>query len=154
MEEKTLIDQAFVKKIQKGNTRKYRFVMGVLIASAVLATCAGGVAGLLFGLLVCGPIVIGMMWYRRRAGGELQVYFIMRALGNKHTSYRSYDDEPGGYDVYYLDFDKSFEVSERRYNNAYVGEPYYVMYNAYNERIVDVYPAAEYNLDPSVDIRQ
>ena len=155
MEEKTLIDQAFVKEVQKGHTRMYRFIVGAFIASAVLATYAGGVEGLLYGLFLCGPIVIGIMWYRRRAGGELQLYFIMRPLGGKHTSYHSYDSESGGCDVYYLDFDKSFEVSEKRYNKAYVSEPYYVMYNAYNHRIVDVYPLAEYDIDPSsVDIRQ
>ncbi len=155
MDGKTMIDQAFVKEIQKSHTRTYRFIMGVLIVTAVGATLVGGSAGFLAGLIICGSIGFGMTWYRRKAGGELQVYFIQRPMTNKRISYRSYDDEPGSYEVYFLDFgDKSYEVNDKQYRDAYVSEPYYVMYNAYNNRIMNVYEVAKYNLDPSLDIRQ
>lgn len=153
MEEKTLIDQAYVKGVQKGHTRAYRFTMGIMIFAVVAAILIEpGIGGFVVAAIF---VVIGVLMarYRKKSGGEMQVYFCLRAMTDKIYRYHT-SDEGGDTVLYYFVFgDRSFQVNESRYDKAYAGEPYYVMYHAYNNRIVDVFEVAKYDLDPSLDIR-
>ncbi|MBO4653342.1 MAG: hypothetical protein J5649_08515 [Lachnospiraceae bacterium] len=152
MEEKKLIDQTTVQEVQRGHTRGYRFALGfMIVAAAELFILAPGI-GYVLGA-ICVVIIVLMVRYRKKSGGVMQVYFSRREVTDKRTAYHD-SDEGGTYDTYHLAFgEKSFEVNESDYEKAYVGEPYYVMYHAYNNRIVKIYEVAKYDLDPSLDIR-
>lgn len=151
MEQKKIIDQTEVERVQKSNTAGFYAVVSILLLGALLSFIfiplpANIIVGIAFLAVDC------LMLRSRKKKGALQVYFSEKPLVRKLIKEDPFADE--GTEANYFDFgDHEIKVPDEKYKKAAEGDLFYVMYDARNGRIVDCYAANEYELDPSLDIR-
>ena len=152
MGQKKMIDKAEVERVQKSNTAGYYTALGFILLGAVLSIIFIPLPlNLLAAILFLGGAYL--MYRSRKKNGGLQVYFSQKPLVRKSIKHvpGSEDDDT---EAPYFDFgDHECMVSDKLYKKTAEGALFFVMYNARNNQIVDCYPADEYDIDPSLDIR-
>ena len=152
MEEKKMINAETVESAKKRNAWMYRFLIGVLVFVAVVLIFAVTSGEALAAAAIC-LVAAGFIFLLKVKRGPLTVYFSLRAVTDKRLRYEAEIDADDS-EHYMLVFgDRSYEVNLERYNKTNVEDRFYVMYNARNDRIVEVFEASEYEIDPSLDIR-
>lgn len=152
MGEKQIIDQTVVEEAKKSNARGYYAVLFILLITAVLVLVFAPIPANFIATVL---LIVGMYFLIRirKKYGELQVYFMQKPLVRKLYK-RPTGSDMDTPDAPYFDFgDWEIHVSEAKYNKANEGDLFYVMYDARTNLIVDCFPANEYELDPSLDIR-
>ena len=154
MGQKELINAATVADFQKSKSRGARIAAGCMFFIAVVCVIA---APWFFVKLLCAAVFValGVLILRREVKrGELKVYFIKRPLTDKFVD-EIPDAEDGTQDRYNLVFDdKRFVAGFPVFDDANVGDEYYVMYDSYDNKIINVYSADKYDISPDLDIRQ
>jgi len=151
MEQKTVISRETIQGIEKSEKNGFIFVVCILIFTALLTLILVPGLGIVLSMIVA--VIIVLMAKHRKKKGALQVYFIKRPVDEKfeHNSL-SEDNEEIPY--YYLGFGgQSKSVPKEVYDSKNVGDMFYVMYDAYNNRIREIYDVDRYALAAGLDAR-
>ena len=150
---KKLIDEKTVGGIRKSKTAGFVFALIALGIGILLGLIFVPFPGNLVVLLIFGGLMVFII-VRRAKHGKLKAYFKEISVTDKWNRY--YDSEDGGATTrYYLGFgDLTREVPEKDYNKANIGDRFYASYDAHNDRLIEIYDVNEYDLSPTLDIRQ
>ena len=151
MEQKKVISMETIRGIERGERNGFIFVICVFVFTAVLLLFVAPFAGIIVSVIFA--VIIFLIAKHRKKKGALQVYFVKRPITEKFEQ-SSYDEDNNQTIHYYFGFGtQSSSVFKKVYDSKNVGDMYYVMYDAYNNRIREIYDVDEYALAANLDVR-
>ncbi|MCR5251669.1 MAG: hypothetical protein K6E50_13785 [Lachnospiraceae bacterium] len=153
MAQKTLINEETIRKIEKGENIGLGIAVGIMIFGALVSLFFfTNFIGLFLAAIFIVIIVLILKHHKKR--GALKVYFKKKTVLQKYTRTTTNDE---GDDIihYYLRFDTDERgVFEKVFRETQVGDQFFVMYDAYDDKIREIYSVFTHELAPTLDIRE
>ena len=146
---KKLINENTIEEMDRAHGNLVGFAVGLLGFGTVIAVLNGLIIP---GLILVAVIVFILKIKKKR--GKLHAYFIERPLTSTRCSSGTDSDGYTTWEYFFVFDDKQFRVSAQRYDAAREGAMYYVMYDAYDNKIRECFETGLYELAPTLDIRE
>ena len=151
-QQKKLIDEKTIKGIRVSNNVAFIIVVSITGFLAILSLILAPLpANILFFLILAGMEAFWIIYKIKK--GVKGVYFKKMPVTEKQIGKVRGED---GDDItaYYLFFgEHNISIPEYTYNEKREGDMFYVLFDARNERILKIYDVNEYELSPTLDIR-
>ncbi|MBP5223734.1 MAG: hypothetical protein J6Z35_11350 [Lachnospiraceae bacterium] len=152
-QQKILVDEQTVRNICRSDKTRFLIVTIILAVVGVLALIVIPAPENIIGAVICFGIMLLVIFLRAKKG-DMQVYFKKKAVTDKKVWETPETSDEDASVTFYLVFDDhSHPVPESKYNRTEIGDLFYVLYNAKNGRIVEIYDAKDHELAPTLDIR-
>jgi len=156
---KTQITQETVDKIFKRerNGLIFGIVFFLVCAVLVMILIPQKVLGIVIDAAIV-VIVVLMIIFGRPKGKASDVYFVKRPIKemySKKEKITNSDHEEEEITTYHLIFEKTdHKISKKMFDNSKEGEMFYLLYRKTDNAILEIYKASEYELDPSLELRE
>ena len=152
MGQKTVITQETIQKIEKGQNIGFYFAVCTLLFGAIAFLVLVPGWGFIFTAIFA--VIIVLMLKNKKKRGKRYVYFIERPITQKFEETGYNDDDNETFPIYVFMFgNQRTNVFETEYKSKNVGDMYYVMYDAYDNRIMETYDTDKYALAAGLDVR-